>query len=192
MLAVAAALGMHHRRQNGGGGVGTGQHIHKRHTDLHRHTIGLAGHAHQTAHTLNHEIISGAVRVWPMHAKPGNRTIDKPRIDGLEGRIIKTVFGQPAHLEIFYQNVGFCCQLAQDSAAFRGCDVDRKRSFVAVDGTEIGRACRGIGFVVASDIINKGWSPSARIIAAAGAFDLDNIGTQIPQHLRGPRASQNA
>jgi hypothetical protein len=39
---------------------------------------------------------------------------------------------------------------------------------------------------------HEGRAPGTGIIAAAGAFDLDDVGTEIGKDLSGPRPGQNA
>ncbi len=133
MLPATGALRMHHGGQNGGGGVGAGQHIDKGDADLHRHAVSFAGDAHQPAHALNHEIIAGARRVRAILSEAGDRAIDKSRVDGAERGVIEPIFGKPANLEILHQNIRFTHKLAQDIRPFRRRDVDGKRALVAVD-----------------------------------------------------------
>ena len=66
------------------------------------------------------------MRIGTIHAKAGNRTIDKRRIDSFQRRVIKPIFCQPAHLEIFHKDIGFCCQPPQDGAALGRGDIDGK------------------------------------------------------------------
>ena len=192
MLAGACPLGMHDSRQNGRGCIGAGQHIDQRHTDLHGHAIWLSGHAHQPAHALDHEVIAGAICVGSIHAETGDRAIDKRRIDRTKRFIIQAISGKPANLEILDKNIRTCRQIAQNGGAVFRRDIDGKRPLVSVYRTEIGRPRGGICCVIASDIIGIGRTPAAGIITAAGAFDLDDVGTKVSQHLRGPGASKNA
>ena len=186
MLALAGARRMHHRGKNGGGGIGAGQNIDKRHPDLHRHAVRFAGHAHQPAHALDHEIIAGAVRVGPVLAEAGDRAIDNPRIHSAQRLVIQPVSGQPADLEILDKHIAFGGKPAQDVGAFRCGDVDGERSLVAVDRTEIGGSGSGVAVGVAGHLVGEWRAPASRVITASRAFDLDDVGTEIAEHLRCP------
>ena len=192
MLAGAGARRMHDGGQNRGGGVGAGQDIDKGDTDLHRHAVGLSGDAHQPAHALDHEIISGAVRIRPVLAESGDRAIDELRIDSAKRFIVESVFRQTADLEILHEDIAFGGKAAQDRCTLWRGDVDSERALVAVDRAEIGGPCGRVGIGIAGHIVDKGRPPATCVVAGARTLDLDDVGTKIAQHLGGPWAGEDS
>jgi hypothetical protein len=66
--------------------------------------------------------------------------------------------------------------------------VDRDRALVAVAGGEVA----GLVGVVAVRVLDERRAPGARVVAHAGALDLDDVGTQVREDLRAPRAREHA
>ena len=66
--------------------------------------------------------------------------------------------------------------------------LDGDRALVAVGAEEVG----GVGRVAAVGVLQPRRAPGARVVAAAGALDLDDVGAQIRQHLSRPRPGQHA
>src|SRR5919197_3959471 len=84
MLALARALAVREGRANRDRGVHAGDDVGDRHAGAlraaARRVIGLAGDAHHAAHALDHEVVTGALAIRTGMAKPGNRTVDEPRV----------------------------------------------------------------------------------------------------------------
>ena len=51
---------------------------------------------------------------------------------------------------------------------------------------------RGLGRVVARRVLDVGRAPAARVVAGAGALDLDDFGAEVGKVLRRPGAGQHA
>jgi hypothetical protein len=69
------------RRQDAHGSENAGSDIGDGRADFYRRFIVTpAGDAHQTGHTLGHQIKPASRSVWPGPAEPGQRTIDQPRV----------------------------------------------------------------------------------------------------------------
>jgi hypothetical protein len=75
-------------------------------------TVGLAGDAHQPAHGLDHQVVSGAFGVRAVLAKAGDRAIDQARVDGFEALVVQAVLLQAADLEVLHQDVALGCHFA--------------------------------------------------------------------------------
>ena len=192
MLAVTGARRMHNGGQNRGGGIGAGQDIDKGNADLHRHAVRLSGDAHQPAHALDHEIISGAMRIRPVLPETGDRAIDELRIDGAKRFIVEPVFRQPTDLEILDKDIAFGGEAAQDRSALGRGDVNGERALVAVDRTEIGGPCGRVGICIAGHLVDEGRAPATCVVAGARTLDLDDIGAKVTQHLGGPGAGKDS
>ena len=160
--------------------------------DLHRPGAGfavdMAGDAHQAAHRLKDRVIAGARRVGPGLAEAGHRAIDDAGIDGADRFVIELVALEIADLEILHHDVAGFRQLADDLLAFRLGDVDGDR-FLAAVGAQIERV---VVVLLALGIDQIGRAEGARVVAAAGPFDLDHLGAEIGQHLRRQRPGQHA
>ncbi|MNX59112.1 hypothetical protein D3C86_899690 [compost metagenome] len=192
MLAQAAAVALLQGRQHRDGGIHAGDDIGDRHARLLRpaagQVIAFAGDAHQAAHALDHEVVAGALRERAVLAEAGDRAIDQARVDVLQALVIQPVLGQPAHLEVLDQDVADRGQFADQRRAFRRGHVRFDRTLVAVGAKVIG----GFVGVLAVAVLQEGRAPGARVVAHPRAFDLDDIGAQVGQVLRAPRAGQDA
>jgi hypothetical protein len=174
------------------GGVHAGDDIGDGHARLLRSAAGqvvaLARDAHQPAHALDHEVVAGALRKRPILPKARDRAIDEARVDLLEAFVVQPVLGQAAHLEVLDQNVADSGQFPDQRRALGRGHVGFDRALVAVGAEVIGRF---VG-VLAVAVLQVGRPPRAGVVAHAGAFDLDDVGAQVGQVLRAPRAGQDA
>ena len=161
-------------------GIEPGHLVRNRDADLHRpaalfavgaRSIGLTGDAHEPAHALQKEIVTGARCIRSGLAETGDRAVDEARVDLGEARVVEAVLRQTADLEILDQHVGFRGQIAHQALALRLGDVDGDRLLAAVAAHEIGAEAR----VLRSRRNRERWSPAARVVAAAGTFDLDHF-----------------
>ena len=143
---------------------------------------------HDAAHALRQEIVAGARRVGSGLAEAGDRAIDQAREVVLDLLVGEVVARHVADLEILDEHVAARDQQLGDLLAFGLRDVERDRPLVAVDGEVVG-AFAGVLAVAALD---ERRAPFARVVALAGPLDLDDVGAQIAEHLRGGRAGQDA
>ena len=88
VLPRARAVAMGKRAENRDRRVEAGEDIGHRDTHFHwaatRMLVGLAGDAHQTADSLDHEIVAGLIAIGPGLAESGYRTIDQAGVERLE------------------------------------------------------------------------------------------------------------
>ena len=120
-------------------------------------------------------------------AEAGDRAIDQARVERLQARIVEPVFGEAAGLEILDHDIGLGGHAPDDLAPLGTLEIERERALAAIAGMEVG----GVEpFAVLAR--QKGRAPSARIVAGAGALDLDDVGSQIGQRLAGPGPGQDA
>ena len=89
--------------------------------DAHRAAAGLAvrktGDAHHPAHSLNDEVIAGAIGIRAVLAKAGDRGIDQPRIGGAQRFCVEPELLEAADFEIFDDDVGLLRELANQRRA---------------------------------------------------------------------------
>src|SRR4030095_7706798 len=180
------------RRLNGDRRVHPGHKVGDRHAGFLRSAAGqvvtLAGDAHEPAHSLDDEIVPGAVRVRALLAEPGDRAVDQSWIDRGDARVIETVFCEPADLEIFDQDISLLRELADDTLPLGQREVDRDGELAAVAAKVI----RGFAGVVPVRVLEVGRAPRTRVITAAGTLDLDHRRAEIREELRAPRTGEHA
>ena len=192
VLAQARVAALLQCGQDADGGVQAGEDVGQRHAHFLRasavFTVGHAGDAHQAAHGLNQKVVARPRRVGAVLAKAGNRAVNQARVEGVQAGVIQAVLRQAAGFEVFQHDVGLCGQLLQLLLALGAGHVDGNRALVAVGAQKVGRFARGLA--VGTLQIRR--APGAGVVAAAGAFDLDHVGTQVAQDLAGPGAGQHA
>ena len=192
MLAQARALAFCQRRLHGDGGVQARHDVRLRHAHFlwpgARLAIGHARDAHQAAHALDQKVIAGARRIRPILTEARDGAVHEARVECQQAGRVQTILLQAVHFEIFQQHVRFSRQLAHQRLALRGGQVDAQGALVAVGALEVG----GLGRVAAVLVFQVGRTPGARVVAAARLFNLDHVGTEVGQHLPGPRAGQHA
>ncbi len=178
VLALARTLGVPQRSEHGHGRIHAGQHVHHRHADLlraaARQIVTLAGHAHQSADTLEDEVIAGLVRARAGLAVARDRAVDQRRIDRLQAFIVEPVALEVADLVVLEDDVRFGCELAHDRLTLRAGDVQRERLLAAVGAGEVGGIARGH----ALGVRQPRRAPRARVVADAGPLHLDDLGAR--------------
>ncbi len=145
-IDVTAAAGVLAPRQRGKDAdrrIDAGENIGDRHADPHRRPVGRAGHAHDAADALRHQIVAGARRRRAGLAEAGHRAIDQPRIKRREAFIVEAEFDEPADLEVLDQHVGAGRELLDDALAFGRGEIERDRALAAIGRVKIGRSRDG-------------------------------------------------
>ena len=184
VLADTGGVACSQRRLNGYNAVEAGKNIGERHAGFLRWAIRLAGDVHQAAHTLNDEVIPRPGSVRATLTEAGNRAIDNSGIDGGDACEIEAVLGEPADLEVFYNNIGIGRQRSHTVSPFLRRKVDNAGSLAAIRGMKI----RGITAAVAA--LDKRRAPGACVVATR-AFHLQYIGAEIGEYLSGPRPGED-
>src|ERR1700722_1163876 len=190
MLPLSGDVAVMKSGQDRGGGVEASEEIADRQAHFGRTGAGLAirpsGHAHQTAHALDEEVVTPAHRIGPRLSKPGDGAIDQARVEGREGRVVETIAGQRAGLEVLDHDVRRRGHSPDDLGALGLAEVDRDAAFVPVRAEVIGSVRD------ASRALKEGRSPCPRVVARARALDLPDLGAEVTEDLRRPGAGENA
>ena len=120
-------------------------------------------------------------------AEAGDRAIDEARIDLAEAGVVEAVFRQTASLEVLDHDIGALGEAAHDVAPLGTLEIHRQRLLAAVAGMEIG----GVEpFAIFAGEERR--PPAARVVAGAGALDLDDLGAEIGQRLARPGPGEDA
>jgi hypothetical protein len=135
--------------------------------------VPLAGHAHESAHALDDEIVAGAFGVGSALAEAGDRAVDQSWVHRGEARVVEPVFRKPADLEVLDDDVSGARQIAHDGLTFALREIDGDGLLAAV-AREVIRRLTGI---VARLVLEKRRSPAARIVARDRLLDLDDRST---------------
>jgi hypothetical protein len=171
---------------DGDGGVEAGDEIGDGDAHFHRlgtrRPIGLTRDAHEPAHALNEIVVARFVLVRTVMTEARQRAIDEARILRRQGIVIEAVAGERAGLEVLDDDMGAPCQPFDERRPFGLREIDGDGALVAVGGKEIGGVAA----------LKKRRPEGARLVALARLFDLQNLGAQIAQDLRGPRSRQHA
>ncbi|MPM54495.1 hypothetical protein SDC9_101273 [bioreactor metagenome] len=137
---------------------------------------------------MNQKVVARAVRIRPAVTEAGDRAVHKARVELGQRLVIQPILRQPAGLEVLHQHVALRRQITHDLLAFGLGDVHRHRLLVAVGAHVIRRLARAFTRL----ILHERRAPGARVVSGLGALDLDDLGAQIAQRLRGPGAGQHA
>src|SRR5262249_20433737 len=113
--------------------------------------------------------------------------IDQARVHLAEARVVEAELGEPADLEILDQHVRARRQLRDDAPSVLALEIELDRALAAIGGVEIGGAEMAPG-----GGLDEGRSPAARVVAAALALDLDDVGAKTGENLPRPRPRQDA
>ncbi len=181
-LSLAGSLAGEERRKDGVRGEDACGDI----GDGHARPVGLSPDGTRDAHEpplcLNHEVIAGPVTVGPAVPVAGDRAVDQPRPQRLQGLVVQTPALHRTGPEILHQDVRPADQLSQDLQAALRFQVQRHAAFVPVYADEIGRFAP----------LGKGRPPRARVVPAFGSLHLDHLCAEIPQHHGAVRTGEDA
>src|SRR5207247_10088848 len=92
-----------------------------------RLAVALPGDAHEAPHSLEDEVVSGAVRARAGLAEPRDRAVDDARIDSPQILVGWPVYCKAAALVVLEQHVALRRELARDTLAFGLRDVGTRR-----------------------------------------------------------------
>ena len=180
MLAAPRGFACFQRSLNTDHRIEPREDISKGHADLLRLTVWRTCEVHPARHALDQEIIASTVRIRPILPEPRDRTIDQPRIDRRQPRIVEPVFRQPTDLEILDHHIGVADQVDHDLPPFFGAEIGSHHRFTRVRRMVIGSRA----------VIHERCAPSAGIVPVR-AFDLNDLSPEVGQNLTSPRTSQN-
>ena len=154
------------------------QHIGHRGARAGRLAAGPAGGAHQAAHRLGDDVVARAQPIRPGVAEAGDRRIDQPRVHGLQRVVAQAELVHRAGAVVLHHHVGGLHEVEEQLAA--GLEVERHALLAAVQ-VHVVRA-----FAVPERC------EVARVVAAAGLLDLDDLGAHVGQHHGAEGAGEHA
>ncbi len=171
----------HHRHQ-----CKAGVQVDNRRAAAYRRAIGLAGEAHQAAVRLQREIVGAHVRKGTFLAVGIELAVDHAGIDRAQRLVAQAEALHRARAKIVDDDVAAFRHAQRSGPAGVRRKVDADAALVAVEGNKRGAGALGVaGRVV-------GHAEIARFVAAARFLDLDDVGTEVAQHLRGGRRREDA
>src|SRR5262249_49542949 len=108
------------------------------------------------------------------------------RVDLVQTDWVEAELGGGTGQEVLQENVGLFGQTVKQGHALGGSQIEGNGALVAVAGEEVGAE-----LLVAMERY-PGRAPGAGLVAAAGALDLDNLGSEITQNLATQWPGQDA
>jgi hypothetical protein len=150
--------------------------------------VALARHAHEAAQSLHHEVVTGTLAIGTVLAEAGDRAVHEPRMLLAQSGVVQAVAGEIAHLEVLHENVALQREAPRKGLAVGCRDVEGDRSLAPVAGEVVG----GIARFPPLPVAQERRPPLARVVAMAGTFDLDHLGAEVREVLRGPRPGEHA
>jgi hypothetical protein len=161
--------------------VQAAHHVDERGADLQRPPVRLAGDRHQPAHRLQQQVVAGQRRRPLARAERADRAVHDARVGARD-----VVVAQPepvggARPERLDHDVGAIAQLAREREIGRVLEVEDDRALVAVEAQVVGRA-----------LLDERRPPGARVVAAVGPLDLDDVGPEVAQRHRAQRPGEHA
>src|SRR4029453_2127705 len=156
-----------------------GGEIEERHAGADRRAARLAGDGHDAAEGLHQRLVAGAVLARAGASERRDRAVHQPRVDRRQLVVAQAEGLHRAGPEVLDQDVGAGDHALEDRHALRRLEVERHVPLVAVDDQER----RGLPVLVRR--------PRARLVAARGVFDLDDVGAEIGQEHAAERAGQH-
>ena len=136
--------------------------------------------AHDAAHRLHNDVVGRLEHVRTAVAEAGTGGIHDFGIDFFQFRVTNAELFHRSRPIVFEHDIGLFDHFAEQIDFLGALEVERNRALIAVQTHEVGA------------FLADERAESARIIADAGRFDLDDIRAEIGQHHRTVRARQNA
>ena len=181
VAAGAGALALDQRRLDPRHREQPADEVDDRRADLQRRPVGLAGDAHEPAHRLQQQVVAGQARGALGGAERGDRARHKARVALAQRVAAEPPRGHQAGAEGLDQHVGALAERPRQLAVAVVDEVERDRALVAVEAEVVGRV-----------LAVPRRSPGARVVAAAGALDLDHVGPEVAERHRRERAREHA
>ena len=179
-VAVSGACPRMQARQNRGGGIETREHVRDGDPDLARRPFRRAGDAHEAAHRLDREIVAWSILERPGATEPADRADDEPRMFREQFLWSEPELLRALGAEVLDEYVRLSEQSVEDLAALGLRHVQRERALRAVARKEVG-----------GKVAEEGRTPAAGVVSLAGAFELDDVGTQIGEELPAERPREH-
>jgi len=170
VLPLAGLELVHIGGQDGVGRRDARAHVVDRDPRLQGTPVGFAGHAHDAAQPLGHQIETAVARVGTGLAEPGDRAIDQAGVDLAERVVVDAQPGGHPHPVVLDHHVGPFGQLVDRVPGLRVLQVQDNAALVAVYLREAGGFALDVG------------SHLARIVAARRLLDLDHVRAKVGQH----------
>ncbi len=159
MLSHTGLVTMGEGGQDRYGRVQPRQDVGERNAHLHRpctfFTVRAPSQAHQPTQPLNHEVIARALGIRPGLPEARDRAIDERGVERFQARIVQPIGCQPAHLEVFDDDVRLGSQFAYEALPLWLSEVDGHRALVAVGRQIVSR----LAGVLALRILKEGRPP---------------------------------
>ena len=169
-------------REHRGGCVEPGEHVHERHADLVRRPVLGPGDRHQPGLGLRDEVVAGAAGRLALGAEARDRAVDDARVAlAHAARSPRRAGPRPPTLKF---SITMSARAHSSSASARpsGCDeVERAAALAAVDRQVVGGLAA-----------REGRAPGARLVAALGPLDLDDVRAEVGEHHRAVGAGEHA
>lgn len=179
-LALAGPLLVDQSSQHANGHVQRAQHVAHRGAGAGGGAIGPAGGAHQAAHGLTNDVITGALAQRARVAETGDRAVDDAGVDLFQHIVAQAQFLHRTGAVVLQHDIGLFDHLFKDLFAFRLFQVQGHADLAAVE------VC-----VVNTVAVDKG-AHLTSIVAALGVLDLDHRSTHIGHHRCCIRAREHA
>ena len=148
----------------------------------------LTRHTHQPTHALDCVVIPRAFGIRPGLAKAGDGAINDARVDGFQRRIVQPITRHVADLEVLDNHIAMHNKLTNQRLAFGFGNVTGQRTLVAIGAQVVGNLLR----LRALRVFQEGRASGPRVVAGAGAFDLDHVGAEVGERLGAPGAREHA
>ena len=161
VLALARAFAVEERRDDGVGGIHAGEEVGHGDADLLRTAAGkvvaLAGHAHEAAQALDHEVVAGPVAVRAVLAEPGDRAVDEPLVARAQRGVVEAVaLARSPTLKFSTTTSHAAASRLRDRLPLGAGDVERDRLLAAVGREEV----RGVGRVAPFAVLEERRPPA--------------------------------
>ena len=169
MAALAGDVAAVERGQNAHRGPHAGALVDDRHADAHRLAAVDAGHAHDAAMRLHQRVVARPLAQRPGAAIGAEIAIDQRGLFGAQRRRAEAELVDRAGPHVLDHDVGVL-----EDERFQPLDrdvvaqVEREPALVVIEHVEQRRGA-----------VRERRPPVARVVALAGAFDLDDVGAEI-------------
>ena len=158
-----------------------GADVDQRDADPHRVPVGLAGDAHDPRRRLHQRVVARLGGERPVAPEGADRRVDEPRVARPERLRPEAEPLGRAGAQALHRHVRAVGEPQQRLEPLRRLQVERERALARVRGEEHDAAA-----------LEEPRAPVARLVAAAGMLDLDDVGAQRAEDLGGGRPGERA